>query len=234
MTSLWARWRLKSPASPLFTQLLVQVQIKENIKAPHHWPLCEEFSANEFGKVDIGEATSKQWYNFMSITICAYGLVYCCLFQCITMMTSSNGNIFPCHWPFVMRIRRSPVDSPHKGKWCGALMFSLICAWTNSLANNRYTGDLWRYRAHYDITVMTTGHSWYAQIVHALHQYCGCRCRGHVAPTTSILTTHMKYITHTNYITQETHRMATLNKVRERSAFEITASVVCNLIPNLP
>ena len=31
-------WRFKSPASPLFAQLLVQVQIKENIKAPRHWP----------------------------------------------------------------------------------------------------------------------------------------------------------------------------------------------------
>ena len=39
MTSLWARWRLKSPASPLFAQVSVQVQIKENIKAASHWPL---------------------------------------------------------------------------------------------------------------------------------------------------------------------------------------------------
>ena len=30
-----------------------------------------------------------------------------------------------------------PVNSPHKGQWQGALMFSLICAWTNSWANNR-------------------------------------------------------------------------------------------------
>ena len=27
-----ARWRLKSPASPLFTQLFIQGEIKENIK----------------------------------------------------------------------------------------------------------------------------------------------------------------------------------------------------------
>ena len=37
MTSWWARWRLKSPASRLFTQSLIQAQIKENIKAPRHW-----------------------------------------------------------------------------------------------------------------------------------------------------------------------------------------------------
>ena len=40
ITSQWARWRLKSPASPLFIQLFIQAQIKENIKAQRHWPLC--------------------------------------------------------------------------------------------------------------------------------------------------------------------------------------------------
>ena len=32
VTSLWARWRLKSPASWLFIQPFIQAQIKENIK----------------------------------------------------------------------------------------------------------------------------------------------------------------------------------------------------------
>ena len=40
MTWQWAPWRLKSPASRLFTQPFVQAQIKENIKAPRHWRLC--------------------------------------------------------------------------------------------------------------------------------------------------------------------------------------------------
>ena len=35
---------LKSPASRLFTQPFIQTHIKENIKAPHHWPLCGEFT----------------------------------------------------------------------------------------------------------------------------------------------------------------------------------------------
>ena len=43
LTSQWPWWRLKSPASRLFTQSFTQVQIKENIKAPRHWPLCGEF-----------------------------------------------------------------------------------------------------------------------------------------------------------------------------------------------
>ena len=41
--------------------------------------------------------------------------------------------------------------SPHKGRWCRALMFSLIYAWRNSWANNRDACDLWRHRAHYDV-----------------------------------------------------------------------------------
>ena len=44
MTSWWAQWRLKSPASRLFNQLYIRAQIKENIKAPRHCPLCRELS----------------------------------------------------------------------------------------------------------------------------------------------------------------------------------------------
>ena len=40
MTSYWARWRFKSPASPLFTRPLIQAEIKVNFKASRSWPLC--------------------------------------------------------------------------------------------------------------------------------------------------------------------------------------------------
>ena len=42
---------------------------------------------------------------------------------------------FPRYRSFVRGIHRSPVNSPHKGHWRGALMFSLIWAWTNSWVN---------------------------------------------------------------------------------------------------
>ena len=61
---------------------------------------------------------------------------------------------FPRYWPFVRGIQRSPVNSPHKGQWRGALMFSLICAWINGCVNNREAVDLRRHRTHYDVTVM--------------------------------------------------------------------------------
>ena len=57
---------------------------------------------------------------------------------------------FPRYWPFVRGIHRWPVNSPHKGQWRGALMFSLICPWINGWVNNRGAGD----GAHYDVIVM--------------------------------------------------------------------------------
>ena len=38
---------------------------------------------------------------------------------------------FPRYWQFVRGIHRSPVHSPNKGQWRGALMFTLICARIN-------------------------------------------------------------------------------------------------------
>ena len=45
---------------------------------------------------------------------------------------------FPRHWPSVWVIYRSPANSPHKGQWRGALMFSLICA-----SNKRLSKQSW-------------------------------------------------------------------------------------------
>ena len=67
---------------------------------------------------------------------------------------------FPRYWPLVRGIHRSPVNSPHKGQCRGALMFSLICVWTNDWINNREAGDLRRYRTHYDVTIIVTDRSY--------------------------------------------------------------------------
>ena len=63
--------------------------------------------------------------------------------------------IFCSIW--IRGIHRSPVDYNPKGRWRAALMLSLICAWTNSWANNRDAGDLRRHRAH--VTVMGYPHT---------------------------------------------------------------------------
>ena len=67
-----------------------------------------------------------------------------------------KGKPFPCYWPFVRLIHRSPVNSSLKGQWRGVLMCSLISAWANGWVNNRNAGDLRRHRAHYNFIIMTT------------------------------------------------------------------------------
>ena len=51
-------------------------------------------------------------------------------------------------------IHRSPVNSPYKGQWRGALISSLICTWTNGCVSTRDAGDLRHHRAHCGVTVM--------------------------------------------------------------------------------
>ena len=61
---------------------------------------------------------------------------------------------FPCYWPFVRGIYRSPINSSHKDQCHGALMFSLICTWINGWVNTREAGDLRCHNAHYGVAVM--------------------------------------------------------------------------------
>ena len=59
---------------------------------------------------------------------------------------------FPRYWPLVRGIHRWPVNSPHKGQWRRALMFSLICALNKRLSKQSWgwwvgtpTRSLWRH-----------------------------------------------------------------------------------------
>ena len=67
-----------------------------------------------------------------------------------------------------------PVNSPHKGQWRGALMFSLICM--NGWVNNREAGDLRRYPVHYDVIVMLRKHSDTVVLTNRLSNgWCKCK-----------------------------------------------------------
>ena len=70
-------------------------------------------------------------------------------------MTPWNGNIFR-------------VTGPICGEFTGALMFSLICTWTNGCASNRGTGDLRRHRTRYDVTYDVGSDPWF-WCTHYLH-----------------------------------------------------------------
>ena len=81
------------------------------------------------------------------------------IFYCLGSVCQIHGDVikwkqFLCYWPFVRGIHRAPVNSPHKGQWRGALIFSLICLWIKGWVNNREAVDLRRHRAHYDVSVM--------------------------------------------------------------------------------
>ena len=54
--------------------------------------------------------------------------------------------------PLCRGIHRSPVNSPHKGQWRGAMLFSLISAWINAWVNNHKA--LRCQSTHYDIIAM--------------------------------------------------------------------------------
>ena len=65
-----------------------------------------------------------------------------------SMMPLSIGNIFRVTGPLC----GSPVNSPHKGQWRGALMFSLICALNRRLSKQSWgwwfetqSSSLWRH-----------------------------------------------------------------------------------------
>ena len=86
---------------------------------------------------------------------------------------------FPRYWPFVRGIHRSPVNSPHKGQWLGALMFTLICARINGWVNNREAGELkrslWRHRnakwfseTNFSATLIKIYHFWPRHLKFAL------------------------------------------------------------------
>ena len=107
-----------------------------------HWNYHEECAKNGPLLYNKTQQSVSRVHNF---TILA---TYC------NIMTSSNGKNSAL---LALLSLYSPVtqETPHKSQWRRALMFSLICAWTNGWANNRNAGDLRRHRAHHGVTVLS-------------------------------------------------------------------------------
>ena len=83
-------------------------------------------------------------------------------------MTSSNGNI--CRVAGLL-CGEFTGNSPYKGQWRTALIFSLICAWINGWVNDREAGESRRHRDRYDVIVMhrcthrCTDESWHPVVL---------------------------------------------------------------------
>ena len=71
----------------------------------------------------------------------------------ISMMTSSNGNIFRVTG-FLCGGFTGPGESPSQRPVTRNFKFSLICAWRNMWENNREAGDLRRNQTHCDVGEM--------------------------------------------------------------------------------
>ena len=123
-----------------------------NVITCHEISLCE--MENQY--VDINVVKFGGCHKIFLLGYGGYSLIIGTVKQTIMKLYDDviKWKYFSRYWPFVRRIHRSPVNSPHKGPRRGALMFSLICAWTNSWSNNGDTGELRRVRAHYDVIVM--------------------------------------------------------------------------------
>ena len=125
-------------------------------------------------------------------------------------MTSSNGNIFR-HTGHCAGNSPVTCEFPaHKGKWRGTLMFSLICAWTNSWLNNREAGDLTRHRAHYDVTL----------IVYSVPSIC--YKEAHEELTTGLITAETKH-EFSNIYSHMNQALASVNMLWQRQ-------VISNLV----
>ena len=93
--SQWPRLRFNSPAWRLFTQPFIQTQIKENIKAPRHWPLCGEFTGTgEFPAqmASYEESVSIWWRHHALVLHGSYFFVFqlLCLYSHRELHTESS------------------------------------------------------------------------------------------------------------------------------------------------
>ena len=136
-----------------------QTTIKVHIHFQKLCIICQNFSPNI--TVDITQSAVESSHGH--VAWCDASIhrgktklyVYLCTLKSrLTHYDVIKWKHFPRNWQFVRGIHRSPVNFPHKGQLRGALMYSLICVWINGWVNNREAGDLRRYRAHDDVTVM--------------------------------------------------------------------------------
>ena len=95
---------------------------------------------------------------------------------------------------FYAGIHRSPVNSPHKGQWHEALLFSVICTRINGWINNGEAGDTRRHRVHYDVTVMALPQSYaMTSMCVCMHLYeCDYICASSISKTVASI--HFKKI----------------------------------------
>ena len=135
------------------------MQIKENIKAPRHWLLWGEFTGDQWFPRSKG-----QWRRNASILLANYRILLSHIYVSklshpwlkhvlkLNMMPSSNENIFRVTGHLCGEFTVIGEFPPQRPVTRSLDFF--IYTWINCWVNNREAGDLLRYRAHYDVTLM--------------------------------------------------------------------------------
>ena len=95
VTSKWAAWRLKSPASEVFAQSFVKAYIKE-YKSLHHWPLW-------------GESTGDRWIPLREVSVTRFHLMTS---SCIWNTSKKDSNPFILHCKFLVWWQRGKGIEP--------------------------------------------------------------------------------------------------------------------------
>ena len=101
---------------------VIQAQIKENIKAPRHWPLCREFTGS-------GEFPAQRASNAENVSIWWRHHVMAITWWCHGMETLSS-------W-----MHLSVVYSSHRGPVMLSVHVHVLLAWTSFSTNNQAIGN---------------------------------------------------------------------------------------------
>ena len=133
LTSLWARLRLKSPASRLFTQAFIQAQIKENIKAPRHWPLCGEFRGDRWIPRTNGQLRGKCFHLMTLSWIVIRARENWCisLTRYITILFPIVTSYYNRYLTYVRKHNFSNADGRSSMIWIMAWKRQTFLNWTN-------------------------------------------------------------------------------------------------------
>ena len=121
---------------------------------PYYWPFMKinhqwQLDSPHRGPLTHG-ITRPQWVNTVPVKSPWRILVK----SMITMMMSSNGNVF--HVTGHLCREFSSQQWIPCTKASDTVMFYLICTWRNGCVNNREAGDLKCQHVHYDVTIMLT------------------------------------------------------------------------------
>ena len=145
-TSQWNGANMPTPQLPMH-RVLCSLVHSHSIIHLNYWNLCRLGCAIMLSATLLAptryEAVSKH-HAATNVTIITYILRRLWNIEEIGKFTEKYANTvanhddvinwkyFPRYRPFVRGIHRPPVNSPHKGQWRGALMFSLICTLINA------------------------------------------------------------------------------------------------------